>query len=130
MRALVRLTILGGLIQSAGMLSFIGIAKTAFHVPGKQIVIIIFLIAMIFLLSRAVTELYLGELLLLSLFLTGLFVCIHELLAFCVFPGLAKDIMPFSLLHMRLLAEEVTLLFLGYMSVILGIWAMRKLLKV
>lgn|GEM_PF-5652654 len=129
MRALLRLTILGGLIQLAGMLSFIGIAKTAFHVPGKQIVIIIFLIAMIFLLFRAVTELHFGELLLLSLFLTGFFVCIHELLAFGIFPGLAKDLRPFSLFHLRLLAEEMTLLFLGHMTTILVIWGLRKLLR-
>jgi hypothetical protein len=129
MKPLGRYTIFGLLIEVAAILSFIGIARTALAFPGKQIIIVVFLIAIIALLFMAMRLLSFRNLMLLAAFLTIGFIATYQMLGFAFFPGLVKDIAPLSLEHLRTTGTIAILVFFGYIACIVAILAIKKIMK-
>ena len=129
MKALVQLTALGLLIWVVGLLSFIGIAKTDFAVPGKYITLGVFLIAMVQYLIAATELLSVWELVLLAVFLSVGSATIHNVLGFAFFPGLVKDVPPLSLHHFRGIGNEMMFLLVCYTGGILVSVGIKRVLK-
>ncbi len=129
MGSLIRLTILGLLVEIAGILSFIGIARTPFYL-GKQTVIISFLLAVIVLLVIAVRVLPFRKLFLLAIFMTVGFVIIYQTLGFTFFSGLVKDMELLSFEHLEATGTIMILTFCTYMTIIFVILGIRKLFKI
>lgn len=129
MRTLVRLTILGLVIEAVAILSFIGIARTGIASPGKQVTVIIFSIAIIGLLVMGVWTLSFKGLILFSVFLTIGFIGIYQTLGFAFFPGLVKDIMPLSLEYAKTTGTLTLVIFIGYISSVFVILAIKKILE-
>jgi hypothetical protein len=128
-RALVQLTALGLLIKIVALLSFIGISKTVLAVPGKDIILGAFVIAMILYLIVATERLSGWQLATLAVFLTAGFVGIHHLLGFTVFRGLLKGETPFSLHHVELMWDEARFLLAGYLVSIFMILSIKRILR-
>lgn len=129
MSNLFKLTIEGILIEVVALLSFIGIAKTSWDFPGKQVVIIMALIAIIALLMVAVARLSIRELFYLSAFLTISIVCIYQILGFFFFPGIVKDVVPFSWEHLTNIGLVTVLVFCSHMGSVILIMGFKKILK-
>ncbi len=97
MGQVIRLAIIGFVIQFIGMASFMSVAQTATHEPGKKITMSLFFIATLILLIVAVFRLNLIKLLLLALLLAVSFLCAWYLLGLTLFPGLLMKILPLSI---------------------------------
>ena len=80
MRALVQLTGLGLLIKVVALLGSIGISKTVVAVPGKDVILGAFLIAMVLYLNIATKLLSGWQLVALAVFLSAGFVSIYHVL--------------------------------------------------
>ena len=129
MSNLFKLTLEGILIEVVAVLSFIGIAKTSWDFPGKQVVIIMALIAIIVFFIVAVARLSIRELFYLSAFLTIGIICIYQVLGFSFFPGIVKDVVPFSWEHLSNIGFVTLLVFCGHMGIVILIIGFKKILK-
>jgi hypothetical protein len=127
---LYKLTALGILVELFAILGFICVAKTTLADPGKQITLIVSGIAIVALLIVAVKLLSIRELISLSVFLTVGFIAVEQTLSLAFFPGLLKDVVPFSLEHFRITGTVTIIIFGSYMGGIFLILAIKKLLKI
>jgi hypothetical protein len=118
--------VMGIVIETLAVLSFVGIAGTAFSVPGKQITVAVFLIAIIVLLVVSVRLFSLRLLVLLSAFLAIGATCVYQILGFAFFPGLVKDIASLSLEHFKTAGIVTLVIFCCYMGGIFVIVALRR----
>ena len=108
---LLQFAALGVLLEGIAIYAFITVSKSDWAVPGKQIITIFFLISIIVLFSVTVRSFSFFEQLLLSWFLTAGFVVVYQFLGFTLFPGLVKDITPFSSEHFRVTFIFTCILF-------------------
>ncbi len=129
MAKIIRLWIVGFVIQLVGLAGFLAVAPTAVSEPEKQAPIILFCIATFILLVVAVYQLDLKKLIVLAGLLALSLICTYQTLGFTRFPGLVKDIELFSAEHLTGLAEVMAILFGAYTLTILSIWIIGKLLK-
>jgi hypothetical protein len=126
MRKFLLLLAIGIAIETFAVLSFVGIAGTQFSVPGKQIVVAVFLIAIIALLIASVRAFSLRLLVLLSAFLAVSATCVYQVLGFVFFTGLVKDITPLSLEHSKTTGTVTLLAFCCYMGGVFVIVALKR----
>lgn len=121
---------IGILIEAVAILIFIGISKTTLAVLGKQVTIITSLIVIIAFLIVAVKIFAIRELILLSFFLTIGAVVIHQILGYVFFPGIVKDITPFSLDHIVRIGISFALVLCSYVGTIFLIVGIKKIFKI
>ena len=117
MMKLLKFTALGVLLEGIAIYGFIAVSKSDWAMPGKQIVVIVFLISIIALLSVTAKSFSFFEQLLLSWFLTAGFIVAYQLLGFTLFSGLVKDITPFSIEHFHITILFSVILF-GFFNLI------------
>jgi hypothetical protein len=120
---------IGILIEAVAILIFIGISKTTLAVLGKQVTIIASLIVIIIFLIAAVKIFAIRELLLLSTFLTIGAIVIQQILGYVFFPGIVKDIKPFSLDHVVRIGMSFILVLGSYVGTIFLIAGIKKIFK-
>jgi hypothetical protein len=128
MGGVIRLAIVGFIIQFGGLVAFLAIVRL--DLAGQEILVGLVCIATFILLIVAVDQLDLTRSILLAAFLTVSFSCAFELLSFTHFPGLVKDIELFSPNHLTALAQGMAILFGAYALSILVIWTVMRLLKI
>lgn len=126
---LLQFTGLGILIEGLAILAFAFVARTDWLAAGKQVVLIFFLVLISFLIIRASAALSITKLIWLSIFLSFGGVFVFELIGFTVFPGLVKDVTPFSLEHMKGAILLLMLVFICYVTGIFTILLAKKLVS-
>ena len=123
---LIFFAIVGFALQTIAILGFIGIAQTEWATPGKQVVIISFLIGMSSLIYMASETISVRGLLSLSAILSLWLVTVYELLGFSVFPGLVKDTTFLSLENIKGTLLFLAIIFSCYVAGALSFSFIRK----
>lgn len=129
MKALVRFSIVGIIIETISVLGFIVIGKTALADPGKYLVVAACACAMIAFLILAVMRLSMKALVWLPIALSVGLTVVLQVLGYALFPGLVQGIEPFSVAHVMKVATATVLILGVHVTAVVLIFATTRLLK-
>lgn len=128
MKGIFQLSCIGWVLEAAAIYGFIAISKTGWAIPGKQIVITLFCLAVLMLFIYSARFIKLTEMALVAAFLSVGFIVIYQALGFSIYPGLVKNIGFLSAEHIKTTFIVFVLVGGGYSIAILVAMLTNKLL--
>jgi hypothetical protein len=120
---------MGVALETLAILSYVGVARTSFSVPGKQIVAGIFLTAIIALLIVSARIFSLKHLVFLSTCFAVGVASLYQILGFALFSGMVKDIAFLSWDNLKIVGVLMLLILFCHMCGIFVIITLRNLMK-
>lgn len=111
MKKVIVLSFIGGFLDVISIIMFISFSRQNCSELTKDLVIVFFILSKIILFIFANLFLSLKSNIILSFFLASTSVIVYEIIGFWFFKGLVKDLIPFSVDHLR-----ATIMFFVFMS--------------
>ncbi len=116
-------------MEGVALTSFCRISNTALNGPGNEIIFRGFVVSTVLYLIGATERLSGWQLVALVFLLSTGFVAIVNILAFTLFPGLLKMVIPFSQHHYDMIEKHMILTLSCYMGLILIILLTKAVWK-